>query len=73
LTGGSQAVVLLNRGSIGSEPITVKWTDIGFPANKSATVRDLWAHQNLGSYRGSFTSPYINFQSVMMLNITLAE
>jgi hypothetical protein len=73
LTGGSQAVVLLNRGTVSSESITVKWTDIGFTANKSANVRDLWAHKNLGSYRGSFTSPYIDFQSVMMLNITLTE
>ncbi len=73
LTGGSQAVVLLNRGSIGSEPITVQWTDIGFPANKSATVCDLWARKNLRSFRGRFTSPYIDFQSAMMLNITLEE
>jgi hypothetical protein len=73
LTGGSQAVVLLNRGTVGSESITVKWTDIGFPANKAANVGDLWAHKNLGLYRGSFTSPYIDFQSAMMLNITLTE
>lgn len=71
LTGGSQAVVLLNRGNIGSEPITVKWTDIGFPADKSANVRDLWARKDLGSFTGSYTSSNIAFHSVMMLNITL--
>jgi hypothetical protein len=73
LSGGSQAVVLLNRADSGSEPITVKWTDIGFPADKAANVRDLWARQDLGSFTGSFTSPNINFHSVMMLNITLAK
>lgn len=73
LTGESRAVVLLNRGSGSSEPITVQWADIGFPADKSATIRDLWARKNLGSFRGHFTSPYIDFQSVMMLNITLEE
>ena len=73
LTGDSQAVLLLNRGSIGSESITVKWTEIGFPADKAATIRDLWAHRNLGSFTGSYTSPKINSHSVMMFNITLTK
>ncbi len=73
LSGGSQAVLLLNRGNIGSEPITVKWTDIGFPDNYPATVRDLWARKDLGSFTGSFTSSNINFHSVTMLNITLTK
>jgi hypothetical protein len=71
LNGGSQAVLLLNRGSSGSEPVTVNWTTIGFPADHSATVRDLWARKDLGTFTGSFTSSNINFHSVMMLNITL--
>jgi hypothetical protein len=70
LTGGSQAVVLLNRGNIGSEPITVKWTDIGLPADKSATVRDLWAQKDLGTFTGSFESENITAHSVAMLKIT---
>jgi hypothetical protein len=73
LSGGSQAVVLLNRGNIGSEPITVKWTDIGFPDDHPATVRDLWARKDLGTFKGGFTSPNITFHSVMMLNITLTK
>jgi len=73
LTGGSQAVLLLNRGGFGSESITVKWTDIGFPADKAATIRDLWAHRDLGSFTGSYTSPKISSHSVMMFNITLTK
>ncbi len=73
LAGGSQAVLLLNRGTSGSEPITVKWTDIGFPADKAATIRDLWAHKDLGSFTGSYTSPNIDFHSVMLFNITLTK
>jgi hypothetical protein len=73
LLGGSQAVVLFNRGDSGSEEITVKWTDIGFPANRSATVRDLWAHQNLGIFTGNYTSPKIDSHAVMMLNIILHQ
>jgi len=70
LSDGSQAVLLFNRGDSGSEPITVKWTDIGFPADRAATVRDLWARKDLGSFTGSFTSPHIHFHEVMMLKIT---
>lgn len=73
LKGGSQAVVLLNRADSGSEPITVKWTDIGFPADHSATVRDLWARKDLGVFTGKYTSPDVASHGVMMLNITLTK
>lgn len=73
LTGGSQAVVLLNRGDSNDDQITVKWTDIGFPSDQSAVVRDLWAHQNLGTFMGSYTSPKLDAHAVMMLNVTLAK
>jgi hypothetical protein len=73
LSGGSQAVVLLNRGDTGSEQITVKWTDIGFPPDHSALVRDLWARKDVGIFTGSYTSPNIDSHAVMMLNITLTK
>ena len=73
LTGGSQAVVLLNRGDSNSDQITVKWSDIGFPIEHSATIRDLWAHQDLGLFTGNYTSPKIDPHAVMMLNITLIK
>ena len=70
LSNNSQAVLLLNRGNIGSEPITVKWTDIGLPADKSALVRDLWARKDLGTFTGSYKSDDIPAHSVVMLKIT---
>lgn len=73
LTGGSQAVVLLNRGDSNDDQITVQWTDIGFPSDRPALVRDLWAHQDLGTFIGNYTSPKIDAHAVMMLNITLAK
>ncbi len=73
LLGGSQAVVLLNRGDSGSEEITVKWSDIGFPVDHPAVIRDLWAHQDLGIFTGNYTSPKIDSHAVMMLNITLTK
>jgi hypothetical protein len=73
LSGGSQAVVLLNRADNGSESITVKWNDIGFPADHPASVRDLWARKDLGTFTGNYTSPNIDSHAVMMLNITLTK
>jgi hypothetical protein len=73
LSGGSQAVVLLNRGDSDNEQITVKWSDIGFPVDHSAVVRDLWAHQDLGIFTGNYTSPNIASHGAMMLNITLTK
>ena len=73
LSGGSQAVVLLNRGDSNNDQITVRWTDIGFPADHAATVRDLWAHEDLGVFTGNYTSPMLGAHAVMMLNITLAK
>ncbi|CAF1411784.1 unnamed protein product [Adineta steineri] len=72
LADGSAAVVLLNRGNT-SEPITVQWSDIDFPARDSAVVRDLWAHKVIGAFRGNYTSPNIEPHAVMMLKITLFQ
>jgi hypothetical protein len=70
LYDGSAAVVLLNRGNT-SEPITVHWTDIGFPVTDSALVRDLWARKDIGPFRNNYTSPNIAPHAVMMLKISL--
>ncbi len=72
LSGGSQAVVLLNRGD-NDDQITVKWTDIGFPIDHSAVVRDLWARKEIGIFTGNYTSSKIDSHGVMMLNITLTK
>ena len=73
LLDGSQTVVLFNRGTNGSEPITVTWTELGCAMNCSALVRDLWARKDVGTFTGSHTSPSINSHEVMMLKITLAK
>ncbi len=73
LSGGSQAVVLLNRGDSDDDRITVKWTDIGFPADRRAVVRDLWARKDLGVFTDNYTSPKIDSHAVLMLNITLTK
>ncbi len=62
-----RAVALFNRGN-GSQAMTVQWSDIGIPAG-AATVRDLWAHQDLGSFTGSYTADNVEGHSVVMLEI----
>ncbi len=73
LSGGSQAVVLLNRGNGDNEQITVNWTDIGFPMDQPAVVRDLWARKDVGIFTGNYTSSNVDSHTVMMLNITLTK
>ncbi|UXY20248.1 ricin-type beta-trefoil lectin domain protein [Streptomyces cynarae] len=51
---GNRAVVLLNRTSA-TQNITVRWSDLGL-TNASATVRDLWARKDLGTYGTSYTA-----------------
>jgi len=63
------AVVLLNQLSTGSENITAKWTDIGLSASTVASVRDLWAHKDLGNFTGSFTAA-VGAHDVVFLRLT---
>ena len=68
-TSGQYAVLLLNRLALPAT-ITANWSDLGLVANSSASVRDLWAHQDLGLFTGSYTSPGIPPHGSMMLQVT---
>ncbi|WP_328500069.1 ricin-type beta-trefoil lectin domain protein [Streptomyces sp. NBC_00457] len=61
---GNRAVVLLNRTSA-AKNITVRWADLGL-TNASATVRDLWARQNVGSHATGYTASVPAGGSVML-------
>jgi len=66
LTGNRQAVLLLNRGER-EQAMTVKWTELGLDADRSVTVRDLWEHKDLGTKKGSFSSPVPSHGVVMVV------
>ena len=71
MTGtNTRAVALFNRGS-SSASITVKWSDIGLPAG-SATVRDLWKGQDVGSFSDQYTATGVASHDVVMLKIVSA-
>ncbi len=51
-TPGSRAVALLNLRSF-TEPVSVSWHDLGIAG--AASVRDLWAHADRGSFDSGYT------------------
>jgi hypothetical protein len=68
-TSGQYAVLLVNLAGI-SNSITVNWGDVGMPYGSAASVRDLWAHQNLGVFTNGYTSSSLPPHGSMMLLVT---
>src|SRR3984893_6285521 len=68
LQDGSRAVVLLNRGKA-EQQIIVDWKDLGYPNHLSATVRDLWQHQELGKFTGKFSAEVAS-HGVVVVTVT---
>jgi alpha-galactosidase len=67
LADGTRAAVLLNR-STSEQKITVRWTDLGYPAHLSANLRDLWKHKDLGSFKEEFSAA-VPSHAVVMLKV----
>ncbi len=67
LADGGRAVILFNRGAAPAS-ITAHWTDLGYPDTLKASVRDLWAHQDLAPTTGSYTAQ-VPSHGVVMLRI----
>lgn len=71
LEDGDQGVAVLNRGPERAEIDVLWWEDLGLDS-PSATVRDLWAHQELGPFDGSYTVSAESHEAVV-LRITPAS
>lgn len=54
MSDGSRAVGLLNRTESEAE-ITAQWADLGLSEQTQAAVRDLWAHETVGTHQGSYS------------------
>jgi alpha-galactosidase len=67
LEDGGRAVILLNRGS-SSHDVSVTWEELGYPGHLSATVRDLWAHKDLGKFTAKFSAP-VESHGVVMVTV----
>lgn len=67
LKDGSRAVALLNRGKSDAQ-ISVNWPDLGYPEHLQAAIRDLWRHENVGKFAGSYSAK-VPSHGVVMLTI----
>jgi len=70
LTGGRQAIVLLNRGAR-PQSIRLDWSVLNLPGYLPLRLRDLWQHEDLPIAKGSLTLP-VPPTSVRMLRETPA-
>jgi alpha-galactosidase len=58
-------VILFNRGDSDKE-IAANWTDLYYPNNLPATVRDLWQKKDLGKFTGKFSATVASHGVVMV-------
>lgn len=56
LSDGSAAVAFYNQGDRAATLGPVSFSSLGWPAGTTASVRDLWAHSDLGSFTDSYPS-----------------
>jgi alpha-galactosidase len=68
LHDGSRAVVLFNR-SAEERQMEVRWPEIGYTNSMDALVRDLWKHEDLGTFQGAYSAA-VPSHGVVMLKIT---
>ncbi len=52
---GEYAVLLLNRTAAPAQ-VSVTWSEVGLKPSSTATVRDVWTHKDLGSYRSGYAA-----------------
>jgi alpha-galactosidase len=67
LADGSLCVVVLNKTKT-NQKLEFTWDEIGLKATKSATVRDLWQHKTLGTFKKR-CSIEVNTHGCAMLKI----
>ncbi|MBO9712989.1 MAG: glycoside hydrolase family 27 protein [Sphingomonas sp.] len=65
LADGSRAVALLNRGPAPAS-IRVDWLQLAYPAATRASVRDLWAHRDLGRMTGGYETQVRSHAAVVL-------
>jgi alpha-galactosidase len=68
LTGGDVAVALYNEGDAAAS-VGFGFAAIGWGAGDSATVRDLWAHSDLGVSVGAFANTTVEAHGTVVLRL----
>jgi len=68
LAGGGRAVLLLNRTGEAAQQ-RVDWSAIGLAPAGRARVRDLWLHQDVGTFTGNWATA-VPSHAVVMVTVT---
>ncbi len=69
LADGSVAALLLNRALVTAD-VTCTWAELGLHAPAgAASVRDLWARADLGSFNASFTARALPSHASMLVKV----
>ena len=65
-TPGERAVLLLNRTG---DPASIKvdWGDLGLEDSSSATVKDVWAGKDLGSFNSSYSATVSTLDAALVI------
>jgi hypothetical protein len=71
LAGGDLVVLLFNRNHSAPVNVTAQWADLGLVAGKQMRARDLWLHQDLGTFAGNI-SLLADVHGVRMVRLTQA-
>jgi alpha-galactosidase len=65
---GRRAVVLFNKSTSPAQ-MSVAWTELGLEPSSPAKVRDVWSHEERGTYTSSFTAT-VPASAVIMIVLT---
>ena len=68
LADGSWCIVLLQKTK-SPRKVEFNWKEVGLKENQPAVIRDLWAHETVGSFTNSF-SIQVNAHGCAMLKVT---
>ena len=68
LADGGRAVVLFNRNEKEAK-MHFLWSDIGYPNHLQLSIRDLWLHKDLGSFKKMYDAK-VPAHGVIMLRVT---
>ncbi|MEX2028758.1 MAG: NPCBM/NEW2 domain-containing protein [Candidatus Curtissbacteria bacterium] len=66
LADGTTAILLINKGEENTD-ITVNWDQVGLKGKQK--VRDLWAMEDMGYYKNSFTAKDLAQHELMLIKV----
>jgi len=69
MTDGTVSVALYNQHS-GPNSYSVDFASLGWDAGTTAKVRDLWAHKDMGTFKGTYGPVAVASHATTMLRLT---